>query len=110
MDGLFLAHVGVADAAQAHVSVLVQLPAVEIQASNYSAPESGRRSIELPPSCACLRPTDMCSATKTGFHNLAMKRSDDQYVGPAQEVVAVDDRRDSHSATERWRQVRSAEY
>ncbi len=40
---------------------------------------------------ARLRPTDMCSATKTGFHNLAMKRSDDQYVGAAQEVVAADD-------------------
>ena len=45
----------------------------------------------MPLSCACLRPTDMCSATKTGFHNQAMKRSNDQYVGPAQEVVAVDD-------------------
>ena len=42
-------------------------------------------------SCARLRPTDMCSAMKAGFHNLAMKRSDDQYVGAAQEVVSVDD-------------------
>jgi len=33
----------------------------------------------------------MRSATKTGLYNLAMKRSDHQNVGPAQEVVAVND-------------------
>ena len=38
-----------------------------------------------------LGPPNACSTTKTGFHNLAMKGSDDQYVGPAQEVVAMDD-------------------
>jgi hypothetical protein len=59
---------------------------------------------------ACPRPTDMRSATKTGFHNQAMKRSDDPQVGPAQEVVAPDDGRDSQLATERWRKARRAEY
>ena len=39
-----------------------------------------------------------------------MKRSDDRYISSAQEVVAVDDSRDGQAATERWRQVRSAEY
>lgn len=71
--------------------------------------ESGPRSGESPLCCACLRPTGTCSATKTGFHNQAMKRGDDQDVGPAQTVVAVDDGRDSQLATERWRQVRTAE-
>ena len=39
-----------------------------------------------------------------------MKGSDDQYVGPAQAVVAVDDGRDSQLTTERRRQVRAAQY
>src|SRR4051794_22395985 len=45
------------------------------------------------------------------FSNQAMKRRDDQDVGPAQAVVTVDDRRHSQLATERWRKagLRSAD-
>src|SRR5256885_3514236 len=49
-------------------------------------------SFGAPLSCACLRPTDVRSATETGFHHPAMKWSDDRDVGPAQEVMAVHDR------------------
>ena len=47
-------------------------------------------SIACPSRTGSLRPANTCRAAQAGFHDHAVKGSNDKYVGSAQQVVAVD--------------------